>query len=130
MDTNTIALIQTVALFLALFGFWWKLDAKIEKVREASEDAHKAINDKLNAIQVTQATHSEKFNTVDEKFNTMGERFNKVDERLNKVDQRLNKVDARFDKVDERFDKVDDQFNTIQTQIKSVDEKVDRLRNN
>ena len=129
MDTNTIALVQTVAIFLALFGFWWKLDAKIEKVRESSEDAHKAINEKLNDIRVVQATHSEKFNTVDERFNTVGERFNKVDERLNKVDQRLNKVDARFDKVDERFDKVDDRFNTIQSQIKSVDDKVDKLGN-
>lgn len=108
MDTNTIALVQTVALFLALFGFWWKLDAKIEKVREASEEAHKEINDKLNAIRISQATHSEKFNTVDEKFNTMGERFSAVDERFNKLDER---------------------FNTIQTQIKSVDDKVDKLGN-
>ena len=122
MDTNTLALVQTVALFLALFGFWWKLDAKVEKVREASEDAHKEINDKLNAIGITLATHSEKFNTVDQRFNAVDQRFNIIDERFNAVDERFNTVDERFNTVDERF-------NTIQTQIKNVDDKVDKLGN-
>ena len=93
MDTNTLVVIQAIGVFLALFGFWWRLDRKIDavdtklsgeikEVRLASEAAHKEINEKLNGIQVTQATHSERFNTVNEQFNAVGERFNAVNERL------------------------------------------------
>ena len=92
MDTNTIALVQTVAIFLALFGFWWKLDAKIESVREASETAHKEINNRLNAIEKTQATHSERFNTIDERFNTVDEKFNTVQVQIKNVDGKLDKL--------------------------------------
>ncbi|MCY4538501.1 MAG: hypothetical protein OXE52_09770 [Chloroflexi bacterium] len=75
-----------VALFAALFGFWWKLDAKIERldaklsgevnsldtklsgeikeVRQASEAAHKEIIGRLGGIETTQATHTERFNTL------------------------------------------------------------------
>ncbi len=92
MDTNTIALVQTVAIFLALFGFWWKLDAKIESVREASETAHKEINDKLNAIEITQATHSERFNTINERFNTVDERFNAIQTQIKSVDDKVDRL--------------------------------------
>lgn len=95
MDANTIALVQTVAIFLALFGFWWKLDAKIEQVRDASETAHKEINDKLNAIVVKQATHSERFNTIDERFNTVDERFNTVRAQIKSVDDKVDKLGNR-----------------------------------
>ena len=77
-----------------------KLSDEIKEVRLASEAAHKEINEKLNAIEVTQARHSERFNTVNEQFNAVGERFNAVNERLS----------------------------AVQTQIQSVDDKVDRLR--
>ena len=118
MDTNTLVLVQAIGIFLALFGFWWRLDRKIDavdtklsgeikEVRQASEAAHKEINEKLNAIEVTQAIHSERFNTINERF---------------------NKVDERFNKVDERFNKVDEQFKTVKAQVKSLDDKVDRLR--
>ena len=118
MDTNTIALVQTVAIFLALFGFWWRLSGEIKsldarlsgeikEVRQASEEAHKEIISRLNAVERTQATHSERFNTIGERFNTIGERFNALDERFNAIDER---------------------FNTIQTQIQAVDDKVGRLR--
>ncbi len=111
MDTNTLVLVQAIGIFLALFGFWWRLDRKIDavdtklsgeikEVRQASEAAHKEINEKLNAIEVTQAIHSERFNTINERFN----------------------------KVDERFNKVDEQFKTVKAQVKSLDDKVDRLR--
>ena len=118
MDTNTLVLVQAIGIFLALFGFWWrlsgemkklsddiknldtKLSGEIKEVRLASEAAHKEINEKLNAIEVTQARHSERFNTVNEQFNAVGERFNAVNERLS----------------------------AVQTQIQSVDDKVDRLR--
>ena len=117
MDTGTA--VVGIGVIISLFGYLEiirrDLRSDIKEVRQASEKAHKEINEKLNAIEVTQATHSERFNTVDEKFNTMGERFSAVDERFNKVDERFNKVDERF--------------NTVQTQIKSVDDKVDRLRN-
>ncbi len=110
VDTGTA--VVGIGVIISLFGYLEiirrDLRSDIKEVRQASEKAHKEINEKLNAIEVTQATHSERFNTVDEKFNTMGERFSAVDERFNKVDER---------------------FNTVQTQIKSVDDKVDRLRN-
>ena len=138
MDTGTA--VVGIGVIISLFGYLEiirrDLRSDIKEVRQASEKAHKEINEKLNAIEVTQATHSERFNTVDErfntvdeKFNTMGERFSAVDERFNKVDEQFNKVDEQFNKVDERFNKVDERFNAIQTQIKSVDDKVDRLRN-
>ena len=153
MDTNTLVLVQAIGIFLALFGFWWRLDRKIDavdtklsgeikEVRLASEAAHKEINEKLNAIEVTQAIHSERFNTVNERFNKVDEQFSKVDEQFNKVDEQFNKVDERFNKVDEQFKTVDERFNkvdeqfktvderfkTVKAQIKSVDDKVDRLR--
>ncbi len=122
MDTNTLVLVQAIGIFLALFGFWWrlsgemkklsddiknldtklsgeiksldtKLSGEIKEVRLASEAAHKEINEKLNAIEVTQARHSERFNTVNERFN-----------------------------------KVDEQFKTVKAQVKSLDDKADRLR--
>ena len=92
MDTNTIALVQTVAIFLALFGFWWKLDARIEKVRESSETAHKEINGRLNAIEKTLATHSERFNTIGERFNTLDERFNTVQTQIQAVDDKVDRL--------------------------------------
>ena len=118
MDANTIALVQTIGIFLGLFTIWWrlsgdmkklsddmtnldtKLSGEIKEVRLASEAAHKEINEKLTAIQVTQASHSERFNTVNEQFNAVGERFNAVNERLS----------------------------AVQTQVKSLDDKVDQLR--
>ncbi len=110
VDTGTA--VVGIGVIISLFGYLEiirrDLRSDIKEVRQASEKAHKEINEKLNAIEVTQATHSERFNTVDEKFNTMGERFSAVDERFNKVDER---------------------FNTVQTQIKSIDDKVDRLGN-
>ena len=117
MDTGTV--VVGIGVIISLFGYLElirrDLRSEINDVREASADAHKEINDKLNAIQITQATHSEK--------------FNKVDEQFNKVDEQFKRVDERFNKVDERFNTVDEKFNTVQTQIKSVDDKVDKLGN-
>ena len=86
MDPNTVTIGAAVALFLALFGFWWKLDTKIERldsklsgkissldtkrsgeikeVRQASEDAHKEIIGRLGGIETTQAAQTERFNTI------------------------------------------------------------------
>ena len=107
MDTNTIELLQTVGIFLALFGFWWRTDRKmdaldskrsreitdldtklsgeIKEVRLASEAAHKEINEKLNGIQVTQATHSERFNTVNEQFNAVKFHIKTVDDKVDQL---------------------------------------------
>ena len=112
------ALAIAAAILGGAYGMWWrlsgemkrlsdditnldtKLSGEIKEVRLASEAAHKEINEKLNAIEVTQARHSERFNTVNERFN----------------------------KVDEQFNKVDEQFKTVKAQVKSLDDKVDRLR--
>ena len=125
MDANTIALVQTVAIFLALFGFWWRMERKndasidklsgeIKEVRLASEAAHKEINEKLTAIQVTQASHSERFNTVNEQFNGVSQQFKGVGEQFNAVGERFNAVNERL--------------SAVQTQVKSLDDKVDQLR--
>ena len=94
------ALAIAAAILGGAFGMWWRLSGEIKEVRLASEAAHKEINEKLNAIEITQAVHSERFNTVNERFN----------------------------KVDEQFNKVDERFNSVKIQIKTVDDKVDRLR--
>ena len=115
VDTGTA--VVGIGVIISLFGYLEiirrDLRSEIKEVRQASEAAHKEINDKLNAIDKTQATHSEKFNTINERFNTVDERFNTVDER--------------FNTVDERFGAIDERLNTVQTQIKNVDDKVDRL---
>ena len=118
MDSNTIELLQTVGIFLALFGFWWRTDKKIDasndkltnkidasdttrsdeikaldaklsgeikEVRLASEAAHKEINEKLNGIQVTQARHSERFNTVNEQFNAVKFHIKTVDDKVDQL---------------------------------------------
>lgn len=86
MDPNTVTIGAAVILFLALFGFWWRLDSKmdrmdsklsgdvssldtklsgeIKEVRQASETAHKEIIGSLGGIETTQATHTERFNTI------------------------------------------------------------------
>ncbi len=101
MDTGTA--VVGIGVIISLFGYLEiirrDLRSEIKEVRQASERAHNGINEKLSAIEITLATHSERFNTIDERFNTVDEKFNTVDEK----------------------------FNTIQTQIKSVDDKVDKL---
>ena len=82
MDTNLVTIGSAVAVFAGLFGFWWKLDSKIdslddktdkitsklegkiESVRLASERSHKEIIERLGKIENTQATHTERFNTI------------------------------------------------------------------
>lgn len=86
MDPNAVTIGAAVVLFGALFGFWWKLDTKmdrldtklsgdvksldtkmsgdIKEVRSASETAHTKIIGRLGGIETTQATHTERFNTI------------------------------------------------------------------
>ena len=68
MDANAVTIGSAAVLFLTLFGFWWKLDSKIEKVRDAFDTARPQINGKLGVIEKEQATHSERFATIDEKL--------------------------------------------------------------
>ena len=84
MDANTVTLVQTVAIFGALFGFWWKLDGKIEKVRDASETAHKEIITRLGEIDKGQAIHSERFNTVDARMTCIEDKVDGVQRQLDK----------------------------------------------
>ena len=99
------ALAIAAAILGGAFGMWWRLsgeikslDAKlsgdIKEVRLASEAAHKEINEKLNAIEVTQARHSER-------FNTMNERFNKVDEQFKTVKAQVKSLDDKVDRLRE-----------------------------
>ena len=104
MDANTVTLIQTIAIFGALFGFWWKLDGKInamdskldgkiqsldtklsgeiKEVRLASENAHKEIISRLGEIEKVQATHTERFNTVDTRINCVDDKVDGIQRRL------------------------------------------------
>lgn len=78
MDQTTVTIVSAVGIFVALFGFWWKIDAKIEKVREASETAHNGINAKLGNIETTLATHSERFNTVQAQIKCVDDKVDKL----------------------------------------------------
>lgn len=93
MDANTVTLIQTIAIFGALFGFWWKLDGKIQsldtklsgeikEVRLAFENAHKEIISRLGEIEKVQATHTERFNTVDTRINCVEDKVDRIQRRL------------------------------------------------
>ena len=85
MDANSLTLIQTVAIFAALFGFWWKLDGKVEKVREASETAHKDIREDLGSIKIEQGKHSERFNTLEARIDCIDDKFDEMNRRLDKT---------------------------------------------
>ena len=78
-------------------GLRQELKADILRVEQKSEDAHKAINDKLASIQAEQAAQSERFNTVWERFNTVDERFNRVDDHLDRLDEKMNEIRQRPD---------------------------------
>ena len=101
------ALAIAAAILGGAFGMWWrlsgeiksldtklsgeiksldtKLSGEIKEVRLASEAAHKEINDKLNAIEVTQARHSERFNTIDERFNSIKVQIKTVDDKVDRL---------------------------------------------
>ena len=90
MDTGTA--VVGIGVIISLFGYLEiirrDLRSEIKEVRQASEAAHKEINDKLNAIERTQATHSERFNTIDERFNTVHVQIKNVDDKVDKLADR------------------------------------------
>ncbi len=108
------ALAIAAAILGGAYGMWWRLsgeiksldaklsgeikslDAKlsgeIKEVRLASEEAHKEINEKLNAIEVTQARHSERFNTVNERFNKVDEQFKTVKAQVKSLDDKVDRL--------------------------------------
>lgn len=115
MDPNTVTIGSALVIFAGLFGFWWKLDAKIDnvesklsdeikgldskidrvdsklsgeirgvdsklsgeikEVRLASETAHKQILNRLGEIEKVQATHTERFNTVNARINCIEDKI-------------------------------------------------------
>ena len=108
------ALAIAAAILGGAFGMWWrlsgeiksldiklsgeiksldtKLSGEIKEVRLASEEAHKEINEKLNAIEVTQARHSERFNTVNERFNKVDEQFKTVKAQVKSLDDKVDRL--------------------------------------
>lgn len=100
MDPNTVTIGAAVVLFGALFGFWWKLDSKmdrldsklsgevksadtklsgeIKEVRQASEAAHKEIIGRLGGVETTQATHSERFNTISARIDCIEDKIDNL----------------------------------------------------
>ncbi len=90
VDTGTA--VVGIGVIISLFGYLEiirrDLRSEIKEVRQASEAAHKEINDKLNAIERTQATHSERFNTIDERFNTVHVQIKNVDDKVDKLADR------------------------------------------
>ena len=97
VDTGTA--VVGIGVIISLFGYLEiirrDLRSEIKEVRQASEAAHKEINVKLNAIERTQATHSERFNTIDERFNTIDEKFNTVHVQIKNVDDKVDKLADR-----------------------------------
>lgn len=92
MDPNVVTIGSAIAIFAGLFGFWWKLDGKIdsldikldnkiEGVRLASETAHKDIRNELSGIRETQAAHTER-------FNTMGARIDCIEDKIDDLKQK------------------------------------------
>ena len=78
MDASTVTILTGVGIFAALCGFWWNLDGKIEGVRQASETAHKEIVATLGKIDKTQATHSERFNTVNTRMDCIEDKIDGI----------------------------------------------------
>lgn len=87
MDTGTA--VVGIGVIISLFGYLEiirrDLRSEIKEVRQASERAHNGINEKLSAIVTTQASHSERFNTVDERFNTVQTQIKCVDDKVDKL---------------------------------------------
>ena len=104
MDPNAVTIGSALAIFAGLFGFWWKLDGKIDRVdsklsdeirsvdskidrvnsklsseikevRLASESAHKQILNRLGEIEKVQATHTERFNTVNARIDCIEDKI-------------------------------------------------------
>ena len=56
MDIQWAEVLPPLSVIGTLLVMWWRLDNKIEGVRQASEDAHKSIRDDLCDLKVTTAT--------------------------------------------------------------------------
>ena len=122
MDPNTVTIGAAVAMFAALFGFWWKLDSKMDRMdsrltgkvdsldskltgkvdsldskltgkvdsldtkltgevkelRQASETAHNKIIGRLGGIETTQATHTERFNTIGARIDCIEDKIDNI----------------------------------------------------
>ena len=114
VDPNTVTIGAAVAMFAALFGFWWKLDSKMDRmdsktdrmdskmdrmdskltgrvdsldskltgevkeVRQASETAHNKIIGRLGGIETTQATHTERFNTIGARIDCIEDKIDNI----------------------------------------------------
>ncbi len=56
MEIQWDVVLPPLTIIGAILLMWWRLDNKIEGVRQASETAHKAIRDDLCDLKVTSAT--------------------------------------------------------------------------
>lgn len=72
-------------IFAALFGFWWKLDGKIEDVRKASESAHADIRSELS-------------NAKDARSDAKAERT-AMTAQLRCVEDKVDAIQRRLDKT-------------------------------
>lgn len=61
-----------------------KLSGEIKEVRQASETAHKEIISRLGDIEKVQATHTERFNTVDSRINCIEDKVDGIQRRLDR----------------------------------------------
>lgn len=56
MEIQWAVVLPPLSVIVTVLLMWWRLDNKIEGVREASEDAHKSIRDDLCDLKVVTAT--------------------------------------------------------------------------
>ena len=56
MEIQWAVLLPPLSVIGTMLLMWWRLDCKIEGVREASETAHKSIRDDLCDLKVVTAT--------------------------------------------------------------------------
>ena len=63
---SVVAIIVSIVGSQLFIARW--LDSKIDKVREASQEAHKEIREDLGKIKEKQAAHTERFNCIDQRL--------------------------------------------------------------
>ena len=56
MEIQWAVVLPPLSVIGTMLLMWWRLDSKIEGVREASETAHKSIRDDLCDLKVVTAT--------------------------------------------------------------------------
>ena len=144
MDPNTVTIGAAVVLFAALFGFWSRLDTKIERLDTKLSGEVNSLDTKLSGeINSLDKKLSGEINSLDRKLS--GE-INSLDKKLsgeiNSLDKKLSgeikevrlaseaahkEIIGRLGGIETTQATHTERFNTISARIDCVEDKIDSL---